>query len=78
LAIEKPSIDMPKIDSKSMVNNLKDFLQQCKRVLMISRKPNREEYLTISKVTGIGICLLGIIGFFIHVPVTYLKTLILP
>lgn len=78
MADEKPSINMPKFNSKAIIANLKDFLQQCKRVLMISRKPSREEYLTISKVTGLGICLLGIIGFLIHVPITYLKALIMP
>uniref|UniRef100_A9A9M8 Protein translocase subunit SecE n=1 Tax=Methanococcus maripaludis (strain C6 / ATCC BAA-1332) TaxID=444158 RepID=A9A9M8_METM6 len=60
------------------LNNLKDFLHQCRRVLMISRKPTRQEYLTISKVTGLGICLLGFVGFIIHVPITYLKGLIKP
>ena len=60
------------------LNNLKDFLHQCRRVLMISRKPTRQEYITISKVTGLGICLLGFVGFVIHVPITYLKALIKP
>jgi protein transport protein SEC61 subunit gamma-like protein len=45
---------------------------------MISRKPTRQEYITISKVTGLGICLLGFVGFVIHVPITYLKALIKP
>ncbi|ABO34460.1 protein translocase SEC61 complex, gamma subunit [Methanococcus maripaludis C5] len=60
------------------LNNLKDFLHQCRRVLMISRKPTRQEYITISKVTGLGICLLGFVGFIIHVPITYVKGLIKP
>ncbi|AEH06522.1 protein translocase SEC61 complex subunit gamma [Methanothermococcus okinawensis] len=65
-----------KINAK--INDLKSFLNQCKRVLMISRKPTRDEFLNVSKVTGLGICLLGAIGFVIHVPITYLKGLLKP
>ncbi|MBA2861401.1 protein translocase SEC61 complex subunit gamma [Methanococcus maripaludis] len=70
--------EMPNSKLHATLNNLKDFLHQCRRVLMISRKPTRQEYLTISKVTGLGICLLGFVGFIIHVPITYLKGLIKP
>ncbi|MCS3901624.1 protein translocase SEC61 complex subunit gamma [Methanococcus voltae] len=56
----------------------KNFINQCQRVLKVSRKPTREEYINISKVTGLGICLLGAVGFAVHVPITYLKALIKP
>jgi protein transport protein SEC61 subunit gamma-like protein len=77
-AVKKTSVKKPNMDLDSKVNELKDFLQQCKRVLMVSRKPTREEFLTISKVTGLGICVLGALGFIIHVPITYIKGLIKP
>ncbi|WP_421078201.1 protein translocase SEC61 complex subunit gamma [Methanothermococcus sp. Ax23] len=70
------NINNAKINAK--FDELKSFLNQCKRVLMISRKPTRDEFLNVSKVTGLGICLLGAIGFVIHVPITYLKGLIKP
>jgi protein transport protein SEC61 subunit gamma-like protein len=70
--------EVQKSKVNTTLNGLKDFLQQCRRVLMISRKPTRQEYITISKVTGLGICLLGFVGFVIHVPITYLKALIKP
>ena len=60
------------------IEDIKAFLSQCKRVLMILRKPTREEFLNISKVTGLGICFLGILGYIIHVPIIYLKGLIKP
>lgn len=41
------------------------FLHQAKRVLQVSRKPDKEEYLTVAKVTGIGIIIIGTIGFLI-------------
>ena len=42
-----------------------DFLKQCKRVLRVARKPDREEYFNFSKVTAIGIAIIGVIGFVI-------------
>ncbi|KUO39957.1 MAG: preprotein translocase subunit SecE [Hadesarchaea archaeon DG-33-1] len=44
---------------------LRKFLYECKRVLRVARKPDREEYLTIAKVTGLGILLIGLVGFVI-------------
>jgi len=58
------------------VEELKAFLHQCKRVLMVLRKPTLEEYLNVAKVTGLGICFLGTLGYIIHVPIVYLKGLI--
>ena len=44
---------------------LKRFIGECKRVLSVTKKPNREEFITIVKVAGIGILLIGLIGFLI-------------
>ncbi|MCG2827662.1 MULTISPECIES: protein translocase SEC61 complex subunit gamma [unclassified Methanothermobacter] len=44
-----------------------NFIKQSKRVLKVSKKPTREEYLNVSKVTGIGIILIGVIGFIISI-----------
>jgi protein transport protein SEC61 subunit gamma-like protein len=41
------------------------FIKKCKRVLKVAKKPNREEYLNFSKVTAIGIGIIGAIGFVI-------------
>ncbi|WP_292461058.1 protein translocase SEC61 complex subunit gamma [Methanothermococcus sp.] len=70
------NINKSKINTK--IDELKSFLNQCKRVLMISRKPTKDEFLNVSKVTGLGICLLGAIGYVIHVPITYIKDFIKP
>jgi protein transport protein SEC61 subunit gamma-like protein len=43
------------------------FLKQCERVLRVSKKPDNEEYRTVAKVTGIGIIIIGIIGFIIAI-----------
>ena len=42
-----------------------DFRKQSKRVLKVARKPDREEYFNFSKVTAIGIAIIGVIGFVI-------------
>ena len=38
-------------------------LKQCKRVLRVARKPDREEYFQFSKVTALGIAIIGVMGF---------------
>lgn len=45
---------------------LREFLHQAKRVLHVARKPDREEYLNVTKITGIGIVIIGTIGFIIY------------
>ena len=39
------------------------LLHDCKRVLLVARKPTKSEYLTIAKVTGLGILIIGLLGF---------------
>jgi len=48
-------------------NKVKRFIKETLRVLRITRRPNKVEYLTHVKVTGIGIALIGAIGFLIHI-----------
>ena len=43
------------------------ILKQCERVLRISKKPDNEEYLTVAKVTGVGIIIIGLIGFILSI-----------
>ncbi|HLC92355.1 MAG TPA: protein translocase SEC61 complex subunit gamma [archaeon] len=40
-----------------------EFVQSSTRIFNVSRKPNWTEYKVIAKVTGIGIILIGVIGF---------------
>ena len=42
-----------------------DYIKQSKRELKVARKPDREEYFNFSKVTAIGIAIIGVIGFVI-------------
>lgn len=36
------------------------------RILRLTRKPTREEFFTIAKVAGVGILIIGIMGFIIY------------
>jgi len=42
-----------------------DFIEKSRRVLKVSKKPDREEYFTVAKVTGLGIIIIGVIGLII-------------
>ncbi len=50
---------------KEKFENLKKFITECKRVLRITKKPDREEFLTIVKISSIGMGLIGLIGFIV-------------
>ncbi len=50
----------------TMMQRLKRFYHECVRVLTITKKPDGTEYKTIVKVSGLGIALIGLIGFIIQ------------
>lgn len=58
---------MVDIDASNVNLNLipKDFVKQCKRVLKVAKKPDRSEFLEFSKVTALGIVIIGLVGFVI-------------
>ncbi|ACX72692.1 protein translocase SEC61 complex, gamma subunit [Methanocaldococcus vulcanius M7] len=60
-------------DLNKKIEELKEFLEECKRVWLVLKKPTRDEFLAVAKVTAMGISLLGILGYIIHVPATYIK-----
>ncbi len=41
------------------------FYKESMRVLRVTKKPNKTEYLTTVKVTGLGIGIIGLLGFVI-------------
>mgnify|MGYP001567774680 CR=1 FL=1 len=42
---------------------LKKFSRECRRVMKVTQKPNKEEFLTIAKVSALGLTIIGLIGF---------------
>lgn len=45
---------------------LRSFYFECIRVLKITKKPSSMEFKTIVKVSGLGIIIIGLLGFFIQ------------
>ncbi len=58
------------------LENITNSLKQYVRILQLTRKPSMEEFLTISKVAGAGILLIGIIGFVIYLVMVLIPTAI--
>ena len=45
---------------------LKYFLGECVRVLRVTKKPDAAEFKTIVKVSGLGILIIGLLGFVVQ------------
>ena len=54
-------------EKKSLGNKLKSFFVECKRVFTVTKKPTKEELKIIVKVSGIGMVIIGAIGFLVHI-----------
>jgi len=55
------------------MGKLKIFIKKCKRVWLALKKPSKKEFETITKVSAIGIALLGVIGFIISLIMNVLE-----
>jgi len=51
---------------------LKSFYEQCVRVWHLLRKPTMEEWKTVSKVSAIGLGLIGLLGFVITIVMSFI------
>ncbi|MEK6792195.1 MAG: protein translocase SEC61 complex subunit gamma [Nanoarchaeota archaeon] len=49
------------------MQKLKSFITQCVRVWHILKKPTKQEFLMISKISALGILAIGLVGFLISV-----------
>jgi protein transport protein SEC61 subunit gamma-like protein len=47
------------------MGKLKSFFGKCKRVWMVLKKPTKEEFTKVAKVSAVGILIIGVIGFII-------------
>ena len=52
---------------------IKDFVKQSKRVLTITHKPRPMEYRQMALTTGIGMLIVGLIGFIISMTSFFLR-----
>jgi protein transport protein SEC61 subunit gamma-like protein len=58
----------------NIFGRIKNKLLNYKRVIDVSKKPTREEFVSTSKITASGIVLIGMIGFVIFL-IYFLATL---
>jgi protein transport protein SEC61 subunit gamma-like protein len=58
---------------QTKTQKMKRFGTECKRVITVTKKPDKTEFLSVVKVTGIGILVIGALGFVL----TMLKELLL-
>jgi len=54
--------DQSLLANLSPMGKLKNFLSSSRRVLIISKKPSKDEFMAMMKVTAIGIIIIGVIG----------------
>ena len=57
---------MEEQETASWKYKVKSFIQECLRVLKVTRKPDAIEFKTIVKVSGLGILIIGLIGFIVQ------------
>ena len=62
------------MDLNSYWTRLRGFINESARVLKVTRKPSKIEFQTIVKASGLGMVIIGVLGFII----TMLKQLLFP
>lgn len=55
-----------------VLNKIKSFAAQSVRVWHLLRKPSSEEFKTISKVSAIGLGVVGLLGFIISIAMSFI------
>ncbi|MEK6827958.1 MAG: protein translocase SEC61 complex subunit gamma [Nanoarchaeota archaeon] len=57
---------MEEENTTSWKYKIKLFIGECFRVLKVTKKPDAIEFKTIVKVSGLGIFIIGLIGFIVQ------------
>ncbi len=67
--LPKKLVEQPKqvgAPTPGKMERLKAFLTECKRVLRVTKKPDKQEFTTIVKISAIGMGVIGVVGFLVH------------
>jgi len=54
------------VEDRKFKTKAKTFLVECKRVWQVTKKPSKDEYKAVLKVTALGILVIGFIGFLVN------------
>ena len=57
---------MDGFEKPSLLQKFKNYITECRRVLRVTKKPTNEEFKAIVKVSGLGILVIGAIGFLVQ------------
>ncbi len=57
--------------NKEVINS---FYKKCRRVWLIMKKPDIEEFKLVSKISLIGLLVIGLLGFLISIIVHYITS----
>ena len=55
---------------------IRETLKDWNRVIKLSRKPKRHEFVMVAKVTGLGIIIVGLIGFMIRMTIQIFQVVV--
>ncbi|MBS3159905.1 protein translocase SEC61 complex subunit gamma [Candidatus Woesearchaeota archaeon] len=55
------------VNIRIILEKIKSFFIECRRVWQLTKKPTKTEWFMVIKVTGLGILILGVIGFIINI-----------
>jgi len=64
---QKVEVKQEKPKGPSIFDKLKERYASYKRIMDIARKPDKDEFFSSAKITGLGITAIGLIGFVIFV-----------
>ena len=53
------------VSFSSIFSRIREYIRECLRVLKVTKKPTNIEFKTIVKMSGLGIAIIGFIGFLI-------------
>ncbi len=56
-----------------MKQKISSMITKYKRVWRLLKKPTKQEFLTISKIAGVGIAAIGVIGFVIALLMNFIQ-----
>ena len=48
------------------MKSVNEILKEWNRVIKLSKKPKKNEFVMIAKVTGLGMIIIGVVGFVIR------------
>lgn len=74
---QKPVEKKTELGRPGFFSRIKNKISEYKRVLGISKKPDKKEFALSSKITGAGIIFIGLIGFIIFLLYFLLRNLVI-